>query len=307
VPELLLDATLPFAPTTGSVVVTAGGVVLARRVRSADAPTARFVAPRAGTQLGRGRTTIVRWRAHDADGDPLTAAVDYSPDGGRHWTVVADRLKGSSAIVPSQFLSASRNARLRVRISDGFDVTTILSGRLSARGVPPVVQIIGAPRRGHVLATATLLLRGSAFDDAGRPITGRHLRWYLGRRLIGFGERVTESNLTSGATMIRLVATDARGRSAQSSLPLRVSAVAAHYLVFDAPLLVSTRARSIRIEVAATAKAAFTIAGRRYSVGPQLRAITVRIRPGKSLLRFDASLRSPGGVDRGTYFVFRAR
>jgi hypothetical protein len=247
----------------------------------------------------------VRWSARDADGDPLTATVDYSSDGGRHWAVVAGPLTGNSASVPSGALSASRNARLRVRVSDGFDVTTVISGRLRSRGAPPVVQIINAPRRGHVLATTTLLFEGSAFDDAARPLTGRHLKWYLGRRLIGTGDRVTTRSLPPGRTVVRLVATDTQGRSAQATLPLRVSAVAARFLLFDAPLLVSRRARSIRITVASSGPATLTIAGRRYAVGPRPRTITLRIRPGKSLLRFKCSLRSPGGVVRGTYVALR--
>jgi hypothetical protein len=247
----------------------------------------------------------VRWSARDADGDRLTSTVEYSLDGGRHWTVVADGITGNSARVPSRFLSASRDARLRVLVGDGFDVTTVTSGRLRARGAPPVVQILNAPRRGHVLSTATLLLQGSAFDDADKPITGRHLKWYLGKRLIGTGERVTLSGPKAGNSAIRLVATDSHGRSAQATLPLRVKAVAARYLLFNAPLLVSSRARTVRITVAASTPATFTIARRHYAVGPRLRAITVRIKPGRSILRLACSLRSPGGVVRDTYLALR--
>ncbi len=188
-PELLLDATLPFVPATGSVAVSVAGQDVASRVRSVHAPTAKFLSPRRGSQLGKTRTTFVRWLARDADGDRLTSTVEYSRDAGRHWTVVADGLTGNSARVPSRFLSASGNARLRVLVSDGFDLTTVTSGRLRARGVPPIVQILNAPRRGHVLDTTTLLLQGSAFDDADRSLAGRHLKWYLGKRRIGTGDR----------------------------------------------------------------------------------------------------------------------
>jgi hypothetical protein len=304
-PELALEATLPFSPAAGSVVVTAAGQTVARRTRSAHAPTARFLSPRAGSQLGKTPTTVVRWSARDADGDRLTSTVEYSLDGGRHWTVVAGGITGNSAPVPSRLLSASRNARLRVLVNDGFDAATVTSGRLRARGAPPTVQILHAPRRGHVLQTATLLLQGSAFDDADRPLTGRHLKWYLGKRLIGAGERVTLTGPKPGSARIRLVATDSHGRSSQATLPLRVEAVPARYLLLDAPLLVSPRARTVRIRVAASSPATFTIAGRHYAVGPRLRTITVRIRRGKALLRLPRSLRSPGGVIKGTYIAFR--
>jgi hypothetical protein len=304
-PELLLDATLPFIPATGAVDVSAAGQEIARRVRSAHAPTVKFLSPRPGSQLGKTTTTVVHWSARDADGDRVTSMVEYSLDGGRHWTVVADGVTGHSARVPSRFLSASRNARLRVLVSDGFDVTTATSGRLRSRGVPPTVQILSRFRRGHVLDTATLLLQGSAFDDANRPLTGRHLKWYLGKRLIGTGERVTLTRPKAGNTVIRLVATDSHGRSSQATLPLQVKAVPARYLLFDAPLLVSRHARVVKMRIAASGPATFTIAGKRYAVSPRMRTITVRVRRGKRLIRLPCSLRSRGGVIRETYIAIR--
>jgi hypothetical protein len=110
-----------------------------------------------------------------------------------------------------------------------------------------------------------------------------------------------------GNTAIRLIATDSQHRSSQATLPLRVKAVAARYLLFDAPLLVSRRARSVRIDIAASAPATFTIVGKHYAVGPRLRTITVRIRRGKTLLRLPCTLRSPGGLVRGTYIALRTR
>jgi hypothetical protein len=212
---------------------------------------------------------------------------------------------GSSARIPSRLLSASGNARLRVRISDGFNLTTVTSGRLRALGAPPTVQIIGASGHARVLQTSILSLEGSAFDDARRPLSGRHLRWYLDKRLIGSGEQVTVHGLRPGNTVIRLVATDLHGRRAQAILRLRVTAVAARYLLFYAPLQVTPNARKIRITAASTLPATFTIAGKRYVLGSRERTITVRIRPGRTLLILPCILRSPGGVIRGTYIAVR--
>jgi photosystem II stability/assembly factor-like uncharacterized protein len=303
--DLMLAATLPFSSGTAAVVITAAGHELARRTRSAHAPTGRFVSPRAGARVGRARTTVVRWTQHDADGDHLTADVDYSANGGRTWRVVASRVMGTSATIPSRLLSMSGNARLRVRISDGFNVTTLSSGRFRAAGAPPIVQIIGASGRAGVPETVSLPLEGAAYDDAGTPLTGRHLTWYLGKRRIGHGEFAIADQLPVGNTTIRLVATDSHGRTTQAILPLRVSAVVAHYLFFDAPLLVSARARSVRITIAASAPATFTIAGRRYAVDSRPRTVTVSIRRSRSPIVLPCSLRSPGGVVRGTYVAVR--
>jgi hypothetical protein len=304
--EMLLDATLPFAPATANAVVTSNGQVTAQAKRSPHAPTAKFISPRKGTQLGTHKTTTVRWSEHDADGDRLTSAIDYSLDGGRHWRVVADGLTGTSAAISSRFLSASKNARLRVRISDGFNTTTVVSGRLRSRGVAPVVQILGAPRSGRVVQTETVVVEGSAFDDAGRPLTGRHLTWYLGKRRVGRGAELALSGMQPANTTLRLVATDSQHRSSKASIRLRITAAPPRYLLFLAPELISAKARSVTIKVAAGLPATLTIAGKRYTVGPKaIRTIKVRIKPGKSLLELKCTLRSRGGVVTRTYVAFR--
>jgi hypothetical protein len=101
------------------------------------------------------------------------------------------------------------------------------------------------------------------------------------------------------------VASDNHGRSAQALLRLRVIVPAARYLVFQAPLAVSRRARSVRIRVASSTPATFIVAGRRYAVGPRPRILTIPIRPGRSLLGLACALRSAGGVIRGKYIAVR--
>ena len=302
---LLLEATLPLVPAAASVVLSDGGVALARRTRSAHAPVAVIISPRAGSRVGKSATTVVHWTERDVDGDSLTAAVDYSADGGTHWKVVAGNVTGDSASVPSRMLSASRNARLRVRVSDGFDVATAVSGVLQAVGTAPVVHIIGRTLGGPMRADAILLLRGRAYDDAGAHLTGRSLRWYAGRRLLGRGELLTVHGLPAGTRSIRLVATDARGRSAQTRLPLKVLAVRPTFLVARAPKRVAPSARRVRIVVAANVPAVLTIAGRRYAVNRTPRALTIAITRGRAPLQLRYTLRSDGGVTRATYVAAR--
>ena len=212
----------------------------------------------------------------------------------------------------------TRRARClqRQRDDDGSDQ---IEDSRAGRSQPQQPTVVGAPA-GAAPATAGVsipgpavglvrrvsprgLLQGAAFDDANRPLTGPRLRWYTGSRLLGRGERVTAIGLTPHTRAIRLVATDTHGRSAQAVLRLRVTVAAARYLVFQAPLAVSRRARSVRIRVASSTPATFIVAGRRYAVGPRPRTLTIPIRPGRSLLRLACALRSTGGVIRGTYIA----
>ena len=304
-PGLLLEATLPMLPSAASVAISAGGVTLTSRARSPHAPTVHLLAPHAGARVGRSAITRVRWTGHDADGDLLTSTVEYSGDAGRDWKVVAGNVSGDAVTLPSRALSASANARLRVRVSDGFNATIVTSGRLHATGTPPLVSIVDAGRSGRVRAGATLLLQGSAFDDAGHLLSGHHLTWYAGRRRLAHGGLFTLHALSPGATAIRLVATDSRGRSSTARLRLHVLALAPRFLVSRAPAHLTAHARYVRIVVAATERAVLTIAGTRHTVDRKPTPIRISIRPGRSILRLKYSLRSPTGVTRGMYLAAR--
>jgi hypothetical protein len=304
-PAVLLEATLPFDPSAASVVISADGVELSRRTRSVNAPEVFILSPGPGTRVGHNPTTLVRWAASDVDGDPLTSAVDYSADGGVHWKVVADGVHGTSVSVPSRLLNTSADARIRVRVSDGFNATTAVSGALRAAGAPPAVHIIGGTAGGRVQADARLLLRGSAYDDAGHKLTGASLRWYAGRRLLGRGELLTAKGLPAGTTAIRLVANDAHGRIAQTLLPLKVLPARPVFLTARVPKRVAPTARQVRIVVAANVPAVLTIAGARYAINRTPRTLTLTITRGRTPLQLAYVLSSPGGVTRGTYIAIR--
>ena len=300
-PGLLLEATVPSTAAVTSVVVTASGEEVARRDRSPHAPTAAILSPRA--RVGTASTTLVRWTAGDRDGDRLATTVDYSPDG-QHWKVVADHVAGTSVRVPSSALSASRRGRLRVRVSDGFQVTTAMSSPLESAGARPVVQISSGPR-GRIRADAPVLLEGTAFDDTGRPLTGGRLRWYAGRRLVGRGGHLSLPRMPAGVAAVRLTATDGRGRSSQALMAIKVSAVRPAFRVASAPKRISPRARTLRLVVASNEPAVLTIAGRRHAVDRTRRTIRITVRPGRSTLRLAYALHSRGGTTSGSYVVTR--
>ena len=241
----------------------------------------------------------MRWRAKDADGERLRTTIDYSRDGGRSWSVVATDVAGRSARIAARALGASSNARLRIRVSDGFDAAIVVSGRLRSRGAPPLVRI--ESRRRSVRADQLVLLQGSAFDDADKPLTAKRLRWYDGRRPLGHGARISVQGLPAGTRTIRLVATDARGRSATATQRIRVAAVRPQFLLFDAPETVRRTARSVSIRVASTVPATLRIAGRRFAVGRTPRRVTVPIGRGTRALALPVRLSAFGLITRGTY------
>jgi hypothetical protein len=260
--------------------VSRQGQVLAQRTRGAHAPTVRILTPRRGARLGAGRTIAVRWRAADADGDPLNVKVESSDDAGRTWKTVSVGSNRGSARLRSAYFVPSRRARIRVRANDGFNETSAVAGPLTIVPRRPRVLIL-SPRRGQrVRADAALHLTGQAADAAGNRLLGRRLRWYDGRRPIGRGEHVSARGVRAGVRRIRLVARDRTGLAGTAAVTVRVQAVRPAFLLLRAPRRLTGRARRLTLRVASSVPAVLRAGGRRHRVGRRPRRVALRIRPG---------------------------
>ena len=283
-----LTGSVPAPAGTAQLVVRRGTETATRRVRSANAPTVRLLGPR-GTVSGRG--AAVRWRAADRDGDALTATIEYSRNDGRSWRTVEVGPARGSALGPLRLLGASRRARIRVRVDDGFREAVATSPRLRVAGAPPLVRILDPVRAQRIRADAPLYLRGEAAAEGGAPLPFRALRWFDGRRPLGQGCRFSVSGLRAGRHRIRLVVRRA-GRTGTASTLVTVRAVQPAFLRLDPPARLSRRARRVRLRVASTMAADLRVGGRRFRVGPRARTVSVAISPGSSPLRLALRLRA---------------
>lgn len=275
-----------------AVEIASAGRGLARVVRSRNAPAVEFLAPTAGARVGGGRPVSLRWSARDADGDALTASVDYSTDDGATWQTVAGGVTDAQVSLPSGRLTASDRARVRIRASDGLNETAAVSDRFVSLGAPPFVRITTPARRVTIGAVQPLSLAALAYDDAFQRLRGRALTWFDGRRRIAFGEAATVAPLAPGLHTIGVVARDRLGRSARASVAVLVRGVAPRLIVRGAPARLSPRAGAVRLVLAATTPALVTAAGPslrgrspRWRVGTQARAISVPVKPGAGPVR----------------------
>jgi hypothetical protein len=77
-----------------------------------------------GSQIG------VSWTAADPDGDPLTFNVQYSPDSGATWEMVAQNVTGNSVLLDAINIVAGNagTSLFRVWASDGIHTAAALSG-----------------------------------------------------------------------------------------------------------------------------------------------------------------------------------
>ena len=296
-PIVSLEGVVPAARVT-SVGIRSNGVTLATRTKSAHAPSVTIVRlPSFG-----GRFAVLHWRAVDRDRDPLIVTVDYSGDGGRTFSPIWMGPNLGSAKVPARYLFRSRRARIRVAASDDFQSTTAVSRPFISPGAPPSVQILTPWPHLRQPNDAPLVLIGQAFDDSSAPLTGRRLRWMLGRRLLGTGARVTVAGLPAGAHRISLVARDRLGRAGVASIGVRLRASKPLFLKLSAPRSLGRKARTLRLTVSSSLDATLVVrqAGlraQRFAVGRRTRRLLVRAPRGRGPLTLRLSL-SAGGLTR---------
>lgn len=289
-PTLTLEAVVP-AAGDAAVGVLANGATLATRKKSAHAPT---VTIRRLPTFKAGNATV-RWHAADRDHDALAVDVEYSGDGGRTWKPVWMGPNVGSARLPARYLFRSTRARVRVVVNDGFSAATAVSRRFSSPGAAPFVRILTPGSRLRQPNDAPLVLAGQAFDDQSRMLTGRRLRWMLGRRLLGTGTRITVSGLPAGRRRITLLARDRIGRTAAASIVIRLRAARPVFLALRAPRKLARKVRSVRLAVSSSLDATLVvrIAGlraQRFKVGRRTRHVTVHIRRGSKTLNMRLTL-----------------
>jgi hypothetical protein len=240
----------------------------------------------------------VTWTASDADGDPLTFAVDYSADDGATWTPLTKVLDGGhSALLPGRLFGRSQRARVRVRANDGLREGIAVSGRLRAAGAPPLVTI-SDPRPGGALVNDHVeALSGYAVDDAGHVVPDRRLHWFAGHRRLGRGGSLSVLGLPAGGRVrLRLVATDRRGRRGSASIVVEVTGHPPRFIELTGR---RAGARSLRLRVASSIPARLRVSGahvrrHRSRVGPAARTVRVRLR-GRAGRRVRVRLRLSSG------------
>ncbi len=283
----------PVPKGSAAVELVSGGEVVDRRAQGRP-PTVKILAPsKAGTRV-RGALKV-RYRAGDPDGGPLTASIEFSPDGRSKWrTVLRGAASGTATLSPG-LLKAGTKARIRVKVSDGFATATATSPALRIDGRPPTARIVLPGPRDRGTAAAKVVLLGQAADENGRRLRGRALTWFAGRERLGTGERV-RVRLPGGRTTLRLVARDTLGRETTVKRTTRVDPVALELRTLRAAR-VKPKARRVVVTVATNVPAVLRLGGVAVKVGPKARRVTLPLpaRPAVGILRLQPRLTPAAG------------
>jgi hypothetical protein len=98
-----------------------------------------------GTALPDTGVTRIAWSATDADGDALSATIEYSADAGAHWSTLATGVRGNEYDLNNAELAGTHgtlNGRVRVLVSDGVQTGQSDSAPLTVAGKPPSLRIV---------------------------------------------------------------------------------------------------------------------------------------------------------------------
>jgi hypothetical protein len=299
-----IAAWIPAAGLT-SLTLLDDGTPVATRTRSPHAPTLKILSPVAGSRVGTKRTVRVAWRASDADGDPLTVDLDYSPNGGASWRPLFSGPAAGHIDMPSGFFSRSSRARVRVSVNDGFNTTTRLTGRFRAVGRSPAVAIESPANGTSVRNGSPLLLIGMATDDQGRRLRGGHLRWFDGPRLVGVGQTPSLTPQTPARLRLRLVATDRYGRSSSTTITIHVTTVKPQIIVLRQRGTLTAHSRTLALRLATNVPCQLRVGGVTAALDSTPRLVRIQIRPGRRPLEVTLRLRGGGRGAKVTYTVQR--
>ena len=306
---LAFEGAVP-ASSAAAVSVMRNGVAIAKRQRTAHAPSIRFIAPKKGAVVGKKKLVPVRFKTTDKDGGDAKVALDYSANGGRTYNRifmgVATNKKTTTVNLPREFFTHSKRARLRLTADDGFTQTTKQSAVFRSLGAPPIVHV-SSPAKGMIRAQdATLLLTGFAFDDAGKRMTKKRLTWYAGREKLGHGEVLSASRFPSGRQKVKLVAKDSTGRSASRSVTVRFLPVLPSFKALKAPKKISRRSKTLTLSVRSSVPTTLRIGSKHFSVGPHTKKVRLKVKPGRSTLKLTLKLGTGKLVIVKTVSVARA-
>jgi len=199
---------LPFPAGTARIQITHRRRTLAERAVSPNAPAVEVLTLE---DLGGGLQRVTL-NAADADGDMLTMAAAYTPDGRRFFPLgIDDASDGRTFEFDASGLPGSPLGQVRVTVTDGVHATRAFSPPAAFPDQAPIVSIV-SPGDGRVVAaTAPIALRGHAYDGEEGLLPGEALSWSSDiDGPLGSGE-LLDLKLSAGNHVITLSAVDRVG------------------------------------------------------------------------------------------------
>ena len=299
---------VPSAPDAARVEIRLGGILLLARDASSTEPRVKLTAPRSGAKIKRKGSFTAKWKASDADGDPLRSRLEYSADGGKSWRGLAVGLSDGKVKLSGADLPQASKGILRVTTADGFHTASDQVKGIRSQGSPPTAVITSPEtKKLTIVGDGHLTLTGYGYTDESEPLGPKELLWRSGKRKLGTGATVDAPVYKLGRT-VELIARDGK-RTGSATLKLKVKKVAPVLTTLDAGKLTAT-ATKVELELASSLPASLKIGGKgvkplRKKIGTKARSFNVKLRGKKPSYTLKLSLAAAGKRSTTTVEVGR--
>jgi hypothetical protein len=221
--SLVIHELVPYVPGTAKVEIVSSGNVLASLSAGPGAPTVTILSPNGGEVLN-GATINVNWTASDPDGDPLTFNLQYSPDGGQTWEMVAQGLSGAGVTLEAVNVISGDQALFRLWASDGINTANdVMDAPAVVPNRAPIIEILEPGGPITLLVGQTLNLEGMAYDIDTGNMVDEQLTWTSNLSgQIGNGAQVSLADLNPGVHTITFRAEDGLGGVASQTVQVTI-------------------------------------------------------------------------------------
>jgi hypothetical protein len=220
--RLLFDVIASLPDGTEWVELRHASEVLARLDRSVNTPQVEIASPNGGEDYAHDAVVTIEWTSSDLDGGDLLHTIEYSPDNGENWIVIAANVGGQSFTWDLEGVPGTDgfSGQLRLTASDGFNQAQDLSDApFRVGGKPPLVSIQSPLPDMPTLQCGLVRLSAQAYDPEGKPLA---VVWELDGQNTGEELQVWVGPLAPGLHHVLFRATDDTLLSTQAELDFMV-------------------------------------------------------------------------------------
>jgi hypothetical protein len=218
----------PWMEGTVAAVFKYNGTEIGRITASANVPQVQVLTPQGGENWGPAGQQTITWTASDADGDPLSYLIQYSPDKGATWVPLAPEVEETSLTIDTANLPGGSYGIIRVLASDGFNTGEGYSNNpFTVAGKPPEVYISNPQENNELSPGWPVILLALGTDAEDGPLSAESLAWNSDRDgNVGTGDYLFASsqNMSLGEHTITMTGTDSDGQTATYTTHITVTA-----------------------------------------------------------------------------------